>query len=88
MKKHPPPVTIKPVSTASKQKGHKECPFCESSIMKDAVFCPNCGRKQEGRTLGTIPITSPPQATICSFCGRKLKPETKYCPDCGVKVEQ
>lgn len=79
--------TIQPTSPMKKAT-HGKCIFCNSSISDNAIFCPNCGRKQEGRVMGTIPITTPAQSKICSFCGRKLDPGTKFCPDCGVKIEE
>ncbi len=84
--------TIKPQSPSSVTKDEgggsaKKCIFCNTPLSKNAIFCTNCGRKQEGRSIGTVPLTTPYKSKICSFCGRKLPENVSFCPDCGVKVE-
>ena len=38
-----------------------------------AIFCPNCGQKQE-------------TANVCPACGQKVQPGAKFCANCGQKL--
>ncbi|MFX1502829.1 MAG: zinc ribbon domain-containing protein [Promethearchaeota archaeon] len=78
----PPKVPEKQVKTAT-----NTCVRCNSTIRPDAVFCPNCGGKVEGRITGSTGIVTPAKAKTCSFCNSKLSENDKFCKWCGTKVE-
>ena len=61
----------------------RKCPRCNFDIKPDANFCPKCGGKIEGRSIGSSEITTPAEAKTCSFCGSKLSETSNYCPWCG-----
>ena len=61
----------------------KKCPRCSFDIKPDANFCPKCGGKIEGRSIGSSEITTPAEAKTCSFCGSKLSETSNFCPWCG-----
>jgi len=46
------------------------CPHCGHEILKEAKFCPQCGRK-------------PAVVNYCPQCGNKVEKDEKYCPTCG-----
>jgi hypothetical protein len=64
------------------------CINCGSTLRPDANFCPNCGTKKEGRKIGELPITTPPESKTCSYCGSELAQTDKFCKWCGTKIEQ
>lgn len=52
----------------------KTCPFCNSQMDDDSLFCENCGKKY-------------PQGLVCPNCGAELNENDKFCQSCGSKVE-
>lgn len=52
-----------------------KCCNCNGNIEGDAVFCPECGAKQE-------------KPFFCSECGTKLEPGERFCPECGNRTEE
>lgn len=52
------------------------CPFCNEELIKNARFCPDCGKD-----------VSKPPPSLCSSCGAKLIPGKKFCNKCGVEVK-
>lgn len=49
------------------------CQYCSSEIPEDAVFCPECGRKQEG-------------AAVCPECGEPIEEGAVFCAECGAQL--
>ncbi|MFX1587860.1 MAG: zinc-ribbon domain-containing protein [Promethearchaeota archaeon] len=66
----------------------KKCPRCNFDIKPDANFCPKCGSKIEGRSIGSSEITTPAEAKTCSFCGSKLSETSNFCPWCGTPKQK
>lgn len=52
----------------------KTCPYCNSQMDDDNLFCENCGKKY-------------PQGKICPQCGVELNENDLFCQNCGTKVE-
>ena len=48
------------------------CPHCSEPIVKDAKFCPSCGRSLHGAK--------------CSNCGAANESGSKFCRECGNKL--
>lgn len=64
----------------------KKCQHCGANLADDAVFCANCGAKQN---IGTPPqqdIAQPPK-DVCKHCGAVIIPGSAFCPNCGAQVE-
>ncbi len=80
--------TVKPAEVPKSPYKLNKCVNCGSTLNKDAVFCPNCGKKVLGRDLGTSDVVTPAKSKICSLCGYELKPGAKFCAYCGTKVQQ
>jgi len=49
-----------------------KCPHCSSPIVKDAKFCPSCGRSLQGAK--------------CSKCGAANESGSKFCKECGNRL--
>ncbi len=64
-----------------------KCIRCGSVVRKDAHFCPSCGGKIEGRSIGTPSKVTPANSKSCSLCGSKLSTSDKFCKWCGTEVE-
>jgi len=64
-----------------------KCMRCGSVVRKDAQFCPNCGGKIEGRSIGTPSKITPANSKSCSLCGSKLSTSDKFCKWCGTEIE-
>jgi rRNA maturation endonuclease Nob1 len=77
--------TKKPVKAA--KSSASKCIRCGSVVRKDAHFCPNCGGKIEGRSIGTPSKVTPANSKSCSLCGSKLLTSDKFCKWCGTEVE-
>ena len=75
----------KPVKAA--KSSTSKCMRCGSVVRKDAHFCPNCGGKIEGRSIGTPSKVTPSNSKSCSLCGSKLSTSDKFCKWCGTGVE-
>jgi len=75
----------KPVKAA--KSSTSKCIRCGSVVRKDAHFCPNCGGKIEGRSIGTPSKVTPANSKSCSLCGSKLSTSEKFCKWCGTEVE-
>lgn len=77
--------TKKPIKSA--KSSTSKCMRCGSVVRKDAHFCPNCGGKIEGRSIGTPSKVTPANSKSCSLCGSKLTTSDKFCKWCGTEVE-
>ena len=49
------------------------CTDCGAQLVEGALFCPQCGKRQE-------------TAPVCTGCGRQLEAGQRFCPFCGTKV--
>jgi hypothetical protein len=85
-KAEPEKATVTQTKPTSEATPH--CLGCGSELRPNVVYCPNCGRKREGRKIGDSGITTPAQSKICSYCGSKLSEKSKFCATCGTRVEQ
>ncbi len=63
-------------------KGYRKCPVCGEDISADAMYCPNCGTKQE-----PIVAESPAAGRVCPNCGAELEDDQIFCTVCGTNVE-
>ena len=54
----------------------KSCTKCVAPIVKNSVFCSQCGE----RILYTTP------KCFCRYCGEKINQYSKYCSNCGKKI--
>jgi RNA polymerase subunit RPABC4/transcription elongation factor Spt4 len=78
----------KPVkATKSAKASASKCIRCGSVVRKDAQFCPNCGGKIEGRSIGTPSKVTPANSKSCSLCGSKLSTSDKFCKWCGTEIK-
>lgn len=66
---------IVPNDSAVEVQSVAKCPNCNTEVLPNAKFCPECGSK----------IASP-QPSVCKGCGSELLPGTKFCPECGQKT--
>ncbi|WP_457559688.1 zinc ribbon domain-containing protein [Candidatus Harpocratesius sp.] len=64
-----------------------KCSQCGTKMEPDAVYCPNCGKKKEGRSLGVPIKTTPGNRTYCNYCGAKLPKSGKFCESCGTPIQ-
>lgn len=48
----------------------KNCKACGAEIDDNAVFCPKCGKRQDGKK-------------VCANCGALVEEDAKFCPYCG-----
>lgn len=64
------------------------CIQCNAPLKPNAKFCIKCGKKVEGRQIGSPSVVTPATAKTCSLCGSKLLGTEKYCKWCGTKVEK
>ncbi|MFW9783264.1 MAG: zinc ribbon domain-containing protein, partial [Candidatus Heimdallarchaeota archaeon] len=63
------------------------CVQCNAPLKPNAKFCIKCGKKVEGRQIGSSSVVTPATAKTCSLCGSKLSGTEKFCKWCGTKVE-
>lgn len=49
-----------------------KCPYCNSEISDNSMFCGSCGKKL-------------PQQKECVKCGKIIDDISDYCPYCGAK---
>jgi hypothetical protein len=77
----------KTVSRTVEPEVKHNCIFCDSEITHNTIYCHSCGRKQEGRKIGTSPVKTPAKSEACYFCGRTLLAGMKFCPDCGSGIK-
>ena len=75
------PKEVAPVS-------NRICHRCGSDVKPDALFCPSCGGKLEGRQVVTSPKNTPVASKNCTFCGSKISVSDNYCKWCGTKIEK
>jgi len=75
------PKEVAPVS-------NRICHRCGSEVKPDALFCPSCGGKLEGRQVVTSPKNTPVASKNCTFCGSKISVSDNYCKWCGTKIEK
>lgn len=66
---------IVPNDSAVEVQSVAKCPNCNTEVLPNVKFCPECGSK----------IASP-QPSVCKGCGSELLPGTKFCPECGQKT--
>jgi TatA/E family protein of Tat protein translocase len=48
------------------------CPFCSASVLKDAKFCPTCGRSLVGTNCIKCNTLNAVGAKFCKECGNQL----------------
>lgn len=53
----------------------RTCNNCGAQIDNDALFCTECGTKQE------------PQKKICTQCGAEIDDDSIFCAECGTKLD-
>ncbi|OLS15319.1 MAG: hypothetical protein RBG13Loki_1100 [Promethearchaeota archaeon CR_4] len=86
-----PTVTQAPVTpriqTSQPEVALSRCYSCGAEMSPGALYCIRCGRKQQGRQVGTPDRTTPAKARNCSLCGSDLEPGTKFCAYCGTPVD-
>ena len=58
----------------------KECTNCKTMLEDDALFCHECGTKQEAAAEEQIP-----KGKKCVHCGEELEEGMDFCPFCGKK---
>jgi len=56
----------------------KYCISCGEEISPDAELCPECGVRQEVRSLSS-------DQKHCTQCGEKIDIKAEICPECGVE---
>jgi hypothetical protein len=81
----PIPQVTKPMVSEEKP---SNCIRCGSTVRPDAIYCPNCGGKIEGRKIGESSIVTPAESKICSYCGSNLAATDQFCKWCGTKVQK
>jgi pSer/pThr/pTyr-binding forkhead associated (FHA) protein len=59
----------------------KPCTNCSIDISDDAVFCLECGSKQQPTDSSTA------TETYCAKCGAAMGPNSGFCPECGARQE-
>lgn len=62
----------------------KECTNCKAQIEDDAIYCGECGTKQEtseNEAQVEEPIAS--EEKFCIHCGKAIEADSAYCPFCG-----
>lgn len=59
----------------------RKCSNCGASLADDAVFCAECGTKNE---IVVAPVSS---GRTCSECGAPLDGDAIFCSKCGAKNE-
>lgn len=52
-----------------------KCSNCGAQLDNDALFCTECGTKQE------------PQKKICTQCGAEIDDDSIFCAECGAKLD-
>lgn len=52
------------------------CCSCGSPLAPGAMFCPQCGSRQNAAPIGNV----------CTRCGAAIPPSSRFCPKCGQKV--
>jgi len=58
----------------------RPCSNCGQMLVGGAVFCGNCGTKNE------LPVApAAPAKQFCGSCGASMDPGTAFCPACGAK---
>lgn len=53
----------------------KQCPYCNSQMGDDALFCSECGKMF-------------PLSKVCSHCGATVNEEDLFCSNCGAKIDK
>lgn len=61
----------------------KECTNCKTMLEDDALFCHECGTKQE-----VVAEKQSPAGKKCVHCGEELEDGMDFCPFCGKKQTQ
>lgn len=77
-----------PVSTTKSYVTTEKCTRCGTSLERDAEYCPNCGKKKEGRTFGVTAPATPVKKKYCNFCGTELPSDGKFCERCGTPIDR
>lgn len=81
--------TTTPAQNLATTLKHKvKCLSCGTEMEPDAIYCPNCGRKREGRSLGVPLKTTPGNRKYCNFCGAKLPENGNFCESCGTPIKR
>jgi len=63
----------------------KKCTQCEALIEDDAVFCGECGARQDIASPAAPEVAAP--AGKCRTCNAEIAPGSAFCPECGAKQE-
>ena len=50
------------------------CKYCNAELEKDAVYCPKCGKRIDGKKR-------------CNHCGRDINETSVYCTYCGARTD-
>lgn len=56
----------------------KNCPYCNTEILDEAVFCVHCST-----ALGGDSVKSAPNANVCPQCGNECDKNAVICVKCG-----
>ena len=64
----------------------KKCQNCGAEMEQDALFCHECGAKQEIEDA-EVKLEEPTvEEKFCVHCGKAIEADSMFCPYCGTKV--
>ena len=68
----------------------KKCFICNTLLDDDAMFCHECGTKQEvGEGIAQVeePKMALSEGRKCDHCGETIEEDCAFCPYCGAKLQ-
>ncbi|MHA1339951.1 MAG: zinc ribbon domain-containing protein [Promethearchaeota archaeon] len=80
-----PQQTQQPSNTTPASSYGRNCLNCGEPLTPSAIYCPNCGKKVEGRAISKT--NTVPMQKFCKLCGNELSPTDKFCTECGAKIK-